>query len=217
MQYFPVEGNSNIGLSQGVTYYVRPITPSSVELYSAPASVSETTTFDPTKIASNVIKGATGSTLTAGEAVTYLAGPAPFTFPTGDVDVNESDGSADVGAHNIYVGSAVYTTAEPVDYETNGTPLNVDNPFPFPGTTPLAEGTYYVILDGTGYIQLATTSANAMADKPILIDNTGLPVSNENALVSPPVGGLVNGQTYFVEIVSGGIRWQTPWAVPLWP
>ena len=111
VQYFNVQGNSAIGLNTGTTYYVRPVTPSSVELYTSNAAATATVTFDPTQIASNVIKNATGS-LSAGEAVTVLPENSPFLFQTSNVDVNTSNGNADVTHTTFSSVLRIHSTTE---------------------------------------------------------------------------------------------------------
>ena len=185
VQYFTVQGYSSFGLSTGTTYYVRPISPDSIEIYTTKTAATTTDTFNPTNVGNgDEIYPTNASSLTANEQVTVLPQPAPFLFPYTDVDVNTGNGDADVGAHNIYVGpSSGFTLEEPVIYQSDGTPLNVDGS---PTTTLSTSTIYYAVPYGTNddYIQLADSPTDAeelyiddniidiYSVSPIAIDNT---------------------------------------------
>ena len=107
----------------------------------------------------------------------------------------------DPGANNIYLGTNNgsnvilpdnFVTGERVTYEVE------------PGKTALGGltngGTYYIIQDGDYAVQLASSYANALADKPIALtpdkSSAGEAVTHE--LVPAPIGGLTSGLVYYV-------------------
>ena len=191
-------GNGDIGLTAGATYYVRVIDPYTIELYDTLAGAKAAAdTVSASDVSGNAINIA--NSFTNGEAVTYKA-PAPIAFNTGAVNVSiNSDGSlsAASGANNILVGSNTgLQTGDAVVYHTNDTSGS-----PIGGLT--NGTTYYVITTSDSrLIQLAASYADATAKTPTAItltpDQSATGESYQEEFTQAPIGGLTDGVTYYV-------------------
>ncbi len=206
---YNAEGNALISsaINQTGAYYVRVIDPNTIELFSTLAEAeAPAKQFDPS--AAGAVSGPTitlpGHGFTNGEAITYSA-PAPAAFGSAgvDVDINSSHqiSGNDTSANNIYLGSENgstviepdnFVTGEKVTYEVEPTKTALG------GLT--NGGTYWIIQDGGYAVQLASSYANALADKPITLtpdkSTSGEAVTHE--LVPAPIGGLTSGYVYYV-------------------
>jgi hypothetical protein len=206
---YNAHGNTLISsaLNETGAFYVRVIDPYTVQLFSSLADAKAANQqFDPS--AANAVAGSTitlsNHGFTDGEAVNYYApAPAAFNSQGVNVDLNSSHqiSGNDASANNIYLGTVNgsntvqpdnFVTGEAVTYEVE------------PGKTALggltSGATYYIIQDGGYAVQLASSYANALANKAITLtpdqSKAGEAVSHE--LVPAPIGGLTSGDVYYV-------------------
>jgi hypothetical protein len=197
-------GNGNIGLNSGTTYYVRVIDPYTIELYTnLAAATAPVTSVSSSDVSSNKIT--VSNSFSNNEAVTYEA-PTPIAFNSGDVNVSvASNGSLSSapGANNIAIGSGTtWVAGDAVTYHTNGTNNTIGG---------LVNGvTYYVTNVSTAntssgtvtLVQLATSYANATASTPTVItltpDQSATGESYQEEFTQNAIGGLTNGDAYYV-------------------
>ena len=187
VHYDPDGGGSiSTQLTATGTYFVRVINPNTIKLYTTHAAAIATfDSFDPSS-SSNVSSNTfnfNDKGFTLNELVTYEA-PAPQAFAGGAV----------VNGNQIKVTStSSFHTGDQVIYRTNAPS----------GTVPIAPlvngGTYFVIVvDGTT-LELDASRADATSAHSSPISLT--PVSNSpftEQVQQPAIGGLVDGDTYFV-------------------
>ncbi|MDB5862130.1 MAG: repeat-containing protein, partial [Ramlibacter sp.] len=189
------------GLVSGQAYLVKRVDAYSIKL-AAPAGYAAPKAFSGASIAADVITLA-GHGFTDGQAVTYRAPPAA-SFATGRVD----DATDTIG---LAPGHG-FVTGDEVVYRSNGAVIGglVDG------------GRYFVIVTASG-IQLAAShdeatgvpadpSATPPVDEipvtPIALTPSAATAAQDDLhslrkVANQAIGGLVDGQTYYVDLVTG--------------
>ncbi len=179
------KGSISSGLNTSATYYVRTINLNTIKLYpSFAAATAPFDSFTPSSQVSSNTFNFNNLGFTNNEAVTYQA-PAPQIFTTGGL----------INGDQIQVASTSgLQTGDKVIYQTNAPA----------GTLPITEltngGTYFVIVVDSTTLELDASQSDATSAHPSPLSLTA--GSNgamyTELLQQPAIGGLTNGDTYYV-------------------